>query len=207
MTTAITPVVLAAGASMRMGSPKALCDFDGKPALSLVLEACRGLGTPIVVLGAAREEIQRAVDLARVIAVLNDEWEAGQTSSLKAGLGALPPSAGAFLLYPVDFPVVDFEDVDRLEQAYRKNKDSNKSIFIPSYSLQRGHPILCRRVVAEEFLALGDEAPARTVVNARPQRIRHVEFEKPYVLMDMDTPEDYAKCLEAHRRRKRERER
>lgn len=203
----IIPVILAAGASVRMGKPKALCDFDGTPCLRRVLDACKGLGTPIVVLGAAREEIQKSVDLSRVMVVLNEEWESGQSASLKIGLATLPPSSEAFLMVPVDFPVVEREDVDRIEHAYRKNKDPKKAIFIPSYSLQRGHPILCRRSVVEEFLALGDDAPARTVVNQRPQRIRYVEFEKPYVLMDMDTPEDYAKCLEAVRLRSRERER
>jgi molybdenum cofactor cytidylyltransferase len=200
----ITPLVLAAGASTRMGRPKALCDFDGKACLELVLSACSGLGTPVVVLGARREEIQKAVDLSRVMLVLNEEWESGQTSSLKAGLRLLPPSSEAFLLFPVDFPVVTREDVDRVEAAFRKEKDASKQIFIPSYSLQRGHPVLCRRAVAEEFLALPDDAPARTVVNQRPTRIRHVEFDKPYILMDMDTPEDYAKCLEAVRARRRE---
>ncbi|MBI2899843.1 MAG: nucleotidyltransferase family protein [Planctomycetes bacterium] len=201
----ITPVLLAAGASTRMGSPKALCDFDGKAALDLVLAACGGLGPPVVVLGAAREEIQKRVDLSRVVVRLNDEWEAGQTSSLKAGLSALSPAAEAFLIFPVDFPVVMREDVEAVEAAYRKNRNPRKTIFVPSYSLQRGHPVLCRRELADEFLALADDAPARTVMNRGPDRIRYVEFEKPYVLMDMDTPEDYEKCLDAYRERTRAR--
>lgn len=201
----ITPVVLAAGASVRMGSPKALCDFDGKTALDLVLDACAGQGTPVVVLGAMREEIQKRVDLSRVTLAINDEWESGQTASLKAGLSNLSPSAEAFLLFPVDFPVVAREDVEVLEAEYRKNRNPQKTVFIPSYSLQRGHPILCRRELADEFLALADDAPARTVVNRRPERIRYVDFEKPYVLMDMDTPGDYEKCLAAVRERARNR--
>ncbi len=186
-----------------MGSPKALCDFDGRTALDLVMAACGGLGTPVVVLGAAREEIQRRVDLSRVTPAINDDWEEGQTSSLKIGLSTLSPAAEAFLLFPVDFPVVLREDVDALEAAYRKNKNPHKTIFIPSYSLQRGHPVLCRRELADEFLALAGEAPARTVINRRPDRIRYVDFDKPYVLLDMDTPEDYRRCLDAYRERTR----
>jgi len=52
---------------------------------------------------------------------------------------------------------------------------------------------------------LRDEAPARSVMNLRPQRIRHVDFQDPYVLMDMDTPEDYDRCLGSYRTRKRKR--
>ncbi len=187
----ITPVILAAGASSRMGSPKPLCDFDGRTAIELVLDACRGLGTPVVVLGGAREEIQQRVDLSRVTVAINEDPETGQTASLKAGLSHLSPASEAFLLFPVDFPLVTIEDVGEIEAAMRKEKDAQKTIFIPSYSLQRGHPVLCRAGVAVEFLDLPDSAPARTVINQKPQRIRYVDFEKPNILMDMDTPEDY----------------
>lgn len=188
-----------------MGSPKPLCDFDGRTAIELVLDACRGLGTPVVVLGGAREEIQNRVDLSRVTVAINEDPETGQTASLKAGLSHLSPSAEAFLLFPVDFPLVTIEDVGEIEAAMRKEKDPQKTVFIPSYSLQRGHPVLCRAAVAEEFLDLPDSAPARTVINRRPQRIRYVDFEKPHVLMDMDTPEDYQKCLAEYRARIRAR--
>jgi molybdenum cofactor cytidylyltransferase len=203
----ITPLILAAGASTRMGRPKALLEFDGKTCLDLALEAVRGLGTPVVVLGAAREEIQERVKLGSVQLALNDDWEQGQTSSLKAGLACLSPSSSAFLFYPVDFPLVSSEEVGRVVETFLRCKDPNKAIFIPSYSMQRGHPVLCRRALAPEFQALPDDAPARTVINFRPQRISYVDFDQAYILMDMDTPEDYAKCLEAYRTRERQRNR
>ena len=49
-----------------------------------------------------------------------------------------------------------------------------------------------------------DSAPARTVFKIRPQRIACVDFEKPHVLMDMDTPADYDRCLDAYRARERQ---
>lgn len=203
----VTPIVLAAGASSRMGRPKPLLEFDGKTALELALESVRGLGTPVVVLGPAREEIQARVHLGSVQMALNEDPETGQTASLKAGLACLSPSAPAFLVYPVDFPLVFPEDVARLTEAYLRNKDPHKSVFIPSYSMQRGHPVLCGRDLAAEFSALPDDRPARTVINARPQRIAYVDFDQAYVLMDMDTPEDYEKCLEAYRARLRQKAR
>ena len=203
----VTPVILAAGASTRMGRPKALLDFDGKAALEIALEAVKGLGTPVVVLGAAREDIQGRVKLASVQVALNEEYERGQTSSLKAGLACLSPSAAAFLFYPVDFPLVSSVEVGEVVDAFVRSADANKALFIPSYSMQRGHPVLCRADLAAEFLALPDDAPARTVINFRPQRIRYVNFDQAYVLMDMDTPEDYAKCLEAYRSRERQKNR
>lgn len=203
----VTPLILAAGASTRMGRPKALLEFDGRTALEIALEAVRGLGTPIVVLGACREEIQGRVGLGSVQVALNDDWERGQTSSLKIGLANLSPASAAFLFYPVDFPLVSAEETGRLVGAFLACRDPQKAIFVPSYSLKRGHPVLCRRELASEFLSLSDDAPARAVMNARPQRIAYVDFEQAYILMDMDTPEDYARCLEAYRARARQRSR
>jgi molybdenum cofactor cytidylyltransferase len=200
----ITPVILAAGASTRMGRPKALLDFDGKACLELALEAAGGLGTPIVVLGPNREEIQRRVPLGSVQIAINEDVESGQTASLKAGLACLAPVSAAFLFQPVDYPMISRVEVRRLVDAFLACKDPNKSVFIPSYSLKRGHPVLCRSEIAQEFLALPDSAPARTAINFRPQRISYVDYAQAYILMDMDTPEDYARCLEAYRARERQ---
>ncbi len=199
----ITPVILAAGNSSRMGSPKALCDFEGTTCLELVLAATRGVDQPIVVLGAAQEAIQSRVDLSDVVVVVNDDVDSGQTASLKMGLKHLPSSTEGFLLYPVDTPLVTVDDIDVLVSAFRRERDPSKEIFIPSYGLRRGHPVLFRRSLAEEFISLRSDAPARSVLNVRPQRIRHVDFQDPYVLMDMDTPEDYDRCLGLYRTRKR----
>lgn len=203
----VTPILLAAGASTRMGRPKALLDFDGRVCLELALDAVRGLGTPILVLGAAREEIQARVKLGSVQLAINEDVESGQTASLKAGLACLAPAAAAFLFHPVDFPLVSNDEVARLTGAFLADRDPQKALFIPSYGMQRGHPVLCRAELAAQFLALPDSAPARTVINQRPQRIAYVTYDEAYILMDMDTPDDYGKCLEAFRARERRRNR
>ncbi len=203
----IAPILLAAGASSRMGSPKALLDFDGKACLEIALDAVRGLGGPIVVLGPNREEIRRRVDLGAATVAVNDDVASGQAASLKAALALLPASAAAFLFYPVDFPLVSSDEVGRLVEACVRCSDPEKALFIPSHDLKRGHPVLCRSALAAEFLGLPPGAPARTVINARPSRIAYVTYEQAYILMDMDTPEDYAECLEAYRARERRKDR
>jgi len=197
----LVPILLAAGASSRMGRPKALLDFDGKTALQLALEAVRGFAKPIVVLGTNHPEIRARVALGHVRVMLNLDVDSGQTASLKAALAILPQDVDAFLFMPVDFPLVTAADVARLVDAYRAEPDPAKSIFIPSHDMKRGHPVLCRRELAAEFLALPPDGSAREVVNRVSSRVAYVLFPEPYVFMDMDTPEDYVRCLEAYRAR------
>ncbi len=86
-----TPIILAAGASSRMGRPKALLDFDGISGLELVLNACRRqhVGHPIIVLGCAEREIRQLIPPDATIAS-NPDFMRGQTSSLRLGLSLLP---------------------------------------------------------------------------------------------------------------------
>jgi len=91
-----TGLVLAAGSSRRMGSPKQLLVVRGKPLLELVVgQVCdSGVDDVVVVLGAAFDEIQNRVDLGRARVVVNPDYAAGMASSLKAGLASLGPAGG-----------------------------------------------------------------------------------------------------------------
>lgn len=190
-----------------MGRPKALLDFDGKTCLELALGAVSGLARPIVVLGPDRDAVQARVRLGGVQVAVNDDVASGQTASLKKALERLPAGADAFLFYPVDYPLVSNVEVARLVGAFRSGESGDKSIFVPSHGMRRGHPVLCRLDLAAEYLALPAGTPARTILEARPERIAYVLFDEAYILMDMDTPEDYARCLESYRARERRKER
>lgn len=204
---AIVAIVLAAGESSRMGRPKPLCHFSGRPALELVIEACRRADIPcIVVLGHAATEVQAGADLRGVQVVVNADYAKGQTSSLQAGLRALPADAEGFLLLPADHPLITREEITPLVAEYRR-RHAERQIFIPSYNLKRGHPVLFDASLRDEFLRLPPDTPARTVVDFNPGRIAYVEIPSPAILMDMDTPEDYARCLEEWGRRETTRRR
>lgn len=192
----ITPIILAAGASTRMGRPKALLDFNGRSALALVLEAVRELDEPVVVLGHDAESLRPHVTRGR--AVTNAGWARGQTSSLKAGLRAAP-GAEAYLMHPVDTPLIWPSDVRALVESRRSDPKAGR-VWIPSHRMRRGHPVLFDASVVAGLLALDDESPARGVLEAAG--IVHVETESPYVLMDMDTPDDYARLLSEYGRRR-----
>ena len=197
----LTAFILAGGQSRRMGQPKALLDFDGRTCLELVLEALRGYLAPIVVLGPNHDDIRKRVNFRGVKSIINHDVDRGQSHSLRVAL--MLPSAGteAFLFMPVDYPLITASDVGRLVDAYLAG-DSSKTIFIPSHHMRRGHPVLFRKSLVEELLQ--PNAMPRDVINRDPGRIAYVDFPEAYVLMDMDTPEDYVRCLAAYRARRAE---
>jgi molybdenum cofactor cytidylyltransferase len=197
----IAAIILAAGESTRMGRPKPLCTFGERPALELVLDACGRAGLiRIVVLGHGAEEIRAGVKFGGAIVVDNPDFQKGQTSSLQAGLRALPPQVEAFVLFPADHPLITAEEIKPIILEYRRRRQE-RQIFVPSYNLKRGHPVLFDGSLRTELLRLPPDTPARRVVDLHPGRIAYVEIPTSAILMDMDTPEDYARCLEEWERR------
>ncbi len=189
---AIVPIILAAGESTRMGRPKPLLDFSGRTALELALGSERdgGAGRPIVVLGHEQALIRSTVKLTEATVVVNVDYKLGQTTSLKAALRVLPLDAEAFLLHPVDCPLITGAIVKSAIDGWRA---SGKPIVIPSHAMKRGHPVLFAAALKDEFLALGDGEPARTIVNAHAAEIHYIDAPEE-CLVDMDTPEEYEAC-------------
>jgi molybdenum cofactor cytidylyltransferase len=191
MASSLVPIILAAGASSRMGRPKPLLDLGGKPALARVLEACRGaaLSRPIVVLGHDADGIRRGIDLSRETLVLNPHPELGMASSLREGLNALPKEARGFLIYPADYPLVTWKELVLLEERFEH--DHRHHVFIPTFEGKRGHPVACDRALADEFLTLPPESPAHLVIRKDPARVQEVPVKNPWVAKDLNTKEDY----------------
>ena len=193
MTLVVQPVVLAAGASSRMGRPKALLDFSGKSALDRIAQACLEAGTrlPVVVVGHDQEEVAPEAERLGCVVVVNSDPDRGQTSSLQGGLGVLPEGADAFLLYPVDFPLVAASTIRALGAAYEEDEREHE-IVLPCHLRKRGHPGFFAAALAEEFLDLHDDQPASEVIHHDLARVLEVDVEDPHVLDRIDTPEAYA---------------
>ena len=182
-------IVLAAGASSRMGRPKALLSIGGRPAIEVVCATLRegGAGDVIVVVGRHAAEIRAGADLHGVRIVDNPKWASGRTSSIQAGLAALPPTADATLLALVDMPLVRADTVRTILAAPRATK-RKPGVVVPVHGGRRGHPILLFRDLFPRIAALGPDESLREVVRAA-QRLE-VRVDDPGVLFDLDTPED-----------------
>lgn len=189
----VYPLVLAAGASSRMGSPKAALDFGGQTALARILETCAdlGLGDPVVVTGAHPEETRAAAGQHPARFVRNAAWEEGRTGSLLRGLRAVPPDAAAVLLWPVDSCLPGLEVLTELVAGLTSAPKGQAAV--PCHEGRRGHPLLIGADALPRFLDLDPEASARDLVRALADegRLVHVEVSDPSVLMNCNTPSDY----------------
>lgn len=186
----IAGIILAAGASSRMGTPKALLDYRGETFLARLVrvlgEACRPV---MVVLGHNADTLWQQVPPAANI-VVNPDPSRGQLSSLQTALAALPAEAAGFAFIPVDSPAVEPATVAKLAQAFARRQASTL-LVIPRRSGRRGHPVFAARPLAAEFLALPPTAEARDVVHAHVDRTEYVEVDDPGIFTDIDDPEAY----------------
>jgi CTP:molybdopterin cytidylyltransferase MocA len=185
----IVPIILAAGRSKRLPVPKALAEFGGKTALAIAVENCEGLETPLVVLGCHARRVRSAVPV-QARAILNHDWRKGQLSSLQCALRRVPKES-AFLIYPVDQPLLKKATIQKLVRAFRTLK-STEQIVMPRHNRTDGHPVIISSVVRQEFF---QAETAREVVYRRPERIRTIEVDTASVYEDFNSSETYRRCL------------
>jgi molybdenum cofactor cytidylyltransferase len=166
-------LVLAAGASARLGQPKALVPVAGEPALA----SC----APVVVVTGAHHDQLAPLVMPPARIVQNEAWRDGRTGSLQRGLQALPPDD--VIVWPVDHPVVASGTLRRLLSA-------QAPIRVPVHAGRRGHPTYFAAELRPELLALAQDEPLRAVVHRQPRRVEEVPVDDPGILLNLDTPDD-----------------
>ena len=192
----IGAVILAAGASRRMGRPKALLPYpepDGSEStfvthLVKVFESSRA--EPIVVvLGHDRAEAEKELGTTSARTAFNPRYREGMLSSIQAGIAAIDDgSVDAALICPVDHPAVSPGVIDQLIARFEAH---HPPIVVPVFEGRRGHPVLFSREVFAELQKAPKEVGARRVVWDHQKDLVEIEVSDAFVTVDIDTPADY----------------
>jgi molybdenum cofactor cytidylyltransferase len=190
----LAAVILSGGASSRMGSPKALLPYQGRPFLEHLLEVTTQpeIGVRRVVLGASAEPIAKAIDLKADEIVINHEWEKGQLSSIQAAMRSLPAGTDGILLCLIDHPLISGPLVQELIEHFYK---SRKPIVLPVYQGRRGHPVIFSATLYEELLRAPVETGARAVVWAHAGDVAEVSTNEEGCVLNLNDPETFNQAL------------
>jgi molybdenum cofactor cytidylyltransferase len=181
----IAVVLLAAGGSSRLGSPKQLLVHQGKTLLRRAAEEACGSSCKevVVVIGREPEKMRAELEGLTVRIVENPQWAEGMGTSISAGFTGLEADAAIIML--CDQPRVTLRDLDVLAAAYRVKK---RSVVTATYAGVRGPPVLFAREHFDALRALeGDHGARRVIAAARDVE----EIPMPYAAVDVDTEEDY----------------
>lgn len=193
----IAGIVLAAGRSSRLGRNKQLLPLHGQPLLRHTLRRVLAsrLDAVILVVGHEADAVREAARGLPVTVVSNPDYAEGQSTSVRAGLAALPPNTEAAVFILGDQPGTDGEVIDALIDAWR---ESGAPVVAPRFTDRTGNPVLFDRRVFPEFDALTGDTGAKPVVAAhrRAGDLLLVPIEQP-APRDVDTDEDFNALLAA----------
>lgn len=184
----IAAVILAAGASRRIGRPKLLLTYQGVPLLRRAVDAAAAAGCAqiLVVLGADRYRYRPLLEGTPAREVYNKDYSEGMSSSLRAGIHAIAARSDAAIVMLADQPRIDAQILRRLIATYRA---SGRRIVASQYGPVTGAPTLFDRALFLELLLLEGDQGARAVVDTHPGEVAVVEI-PPVAGADVDVPED-----------------
>ena len=182
-------IVLAAGASSRMGKSKALLEVEGKTFLEHAVHVLREAGCRYVIAVIGDDDwTARIADVSGAAIVKNEAVDSEQIDSLRLGIANLPDDCAAVMVLPVDFPRVQSDTARRLIEEFR---GSRAPLVNPARKGVAGHPVIISRALFAELLTPNLPAGARSVMAAHAAETRIVEVTDEGVVIDVDTPADY----------------
>jgi molybdenum cofactor cytidylyltransferase len=182
----ISAIVLAAGQATRFGRCKQLVLVDGKALLDRVLDNLRAskIDDVVVVLGAHAEKIRGQISFDDVRVVMNPDYADGMSTSIQAGLRALPERVEAAMIVLADQPFVTPRTLDLLVDEYDRVRPK---AIVPTYGNVRGNPVIVGRALFGEMMNLRGDAGGRAIFG---HDVMTVPVDDRGVTMDIDTMED-----------------
>jgi CTP:molybdopterin cytidylyltransferase MocA len=187
-------VILAAGASSRMGRDKALLPWRDGTFLSAAIRALQpATELVIVVAGANAANLAPIADADAAFLTVNPNPQQGQFSSLRVGLReVLNYGRDAAIVTLVDRPPAEVETIQQIRAAFLGGDEQTWAV-VPEYQGKHGHPFVIGREMIEAFLSAPVHSSAREVEHANQAHIRYLAVSDPLVVANVDTPEDFEK--------------
>lgn len=195
-------ILLAAGASTRMGEAKQLLEWDGMPLVLYQRRQLEAVGCEpvVVVLGAGAAALQRVVLEGAATAtriVENARWSEGKTTSVRRGLEEVPEDIDGVLILSVDQP----RPAKLLCELVARHREAGCAISVPAYQGRRGHPPLFSGALLPELRAIDEETQGlREVLRRHEDDVREIEMDEALVAADLNTPEQYRQARSTARR-------
>jgi molybdenum cofactor cytidylyltransferase len=192
----IAGLVLAAGQSRRMGQAnKLLAPVDGRPMVAHAVDAMlASRADPVVVVtGHQADAMRAALGDRQVIFAHNPDYACGLSSSLAAGLAALPDDAEGVVIGLGDMPRITAAQIDRLIAAF--NPLDGRSICVPTVRGKRGNPVLFATRFVPEMRGIGGDVGARHLIGEHAEEVVEIELDDDAALLDVDTPEALAALI------------
>ncbi len=182
-------IVLAAGASSRFGQPKQLLDWNGKSFARHVTETAlhAGLEPVVVVTGSHHKDVESQLLDLPVQIVHNEDYETGQSSSIKRGINSLPSNAGSAIFLLADQPQIPVEVIRALTESHTRER---QSILAPLVlEERRANPVLFDRVTFHDLLQLEGDMGGRGIFDKH--KVSYLPWHDDILLFDVDTADDY----------------
>ncbi len=192
MRMSVAAIIVAAGASSRLGHPKQLVLVHGEPLLQRAIRCAVGAAAvPVfVVLGAHRQDIRNAIDFGSARVLANDDWEEGLASSIRAGIKAVDAGtvAAGVLLMTCDQPRVTAEHLRKMIEGF--DAQAGTALIASIYAGVRGTPAIFPRAMFADLLGLRGDKGARGLLAKASLPVMEIQLEGGE--LDIDRPEDLA---------------
>lgn len=186
----VSAILLAAGASKRMGKPKQLMPLGNSTILEQTIDNLLGsrVSEVIVVLGHRAEEMTKVIANKPVKIIINPAYQQGMSTSIITGLNLVDSRAQAVMLTLADQPFIDSKTIDRLIEEFSNH---NKGIAIPAYKGMRGHPIIFSIKYKGALSELKGDIGGRQIIREHPDDILAVTVDSPSINIDIDDIDEY----------------
>jgi len=182
-------IILAAGASKRFGETKQLLDWKGKTFIRQVAETAlqAGLEPVVIVTGSHHAEVESQLKDLPVHVIYNAAYEQGQSTSIKAGLQALPHNTGGAVFLLADQPQIPVEVIRALTESHASE---GQAILAPLVlEERRANPVLFDRITFPDLMGLQGDIGGRGIFDKH--RVSYLPWHDDILLFDVDKPEDY----------------